>query len=60
MHIHHSSLHYARVLYNKNYIDKMCLQIIYLIFMYKQDLVLNNLQVLTCQKTQTNKRIMIS
>ena len=28
----------------KNVINKMCLQIIYLIFMYKEDLALNNLQ----------------
>ena len=32
----------------------MCLEIIYLIYMYKEDLVLNNLQVLICHKTQPN------
>ena len=33
---------------------KMCLEIIYLIYMYKEDLALNNLQGLICQKTQPN------
>ena len=27
----------------KNFINEMCLQIIYLIYMYKKDLALNNL-----------------
>ena len=36
----------------KNVINKMCLQLIYLIYMYKQDLVLNNLQWLICHKIQ--------
>ena len=38
-------------------IKKMCLQIIYLIYMYKEDLALNNLQWLICHKTQTNQII---
>ena len=33
----------------KNLIYKMCLQIIYLIYMYEKDLVLNNLPWLICQ-----------
>ena len=33
----------------------MCLQIIYLIYMYKQDLALNNLQWLICHKTKPKK-----
>ena len=36
----------------ENFIYKMCLQIIYLIYMYKEDLSLNNLQGLICHKTQ--------
>ena len=28
----------------KNVVNKMCLEIIYLIYMYKEDLALNNLQ----------------
>ena len=32
----------------------MCLQIIYLIYMYKQDLALNTLQWLICHKTKPN------
>ena len=35
----------------------MCLQIIYLIYMYKEDLVYNSLQRLLCQKTQPIKPI---
>ena len=38
--------------------NKMCLEIIYLIYMYKGDLAFNNLQWLICHKTlpkQTNK-----
>ena len=37
----------------------MCLQIIYLIYMYEEDMALNNLQWFICHKTkpnQTNKR----
>ena len=34
----------------------MHLQIIYLIYMYKQDLALNNLQCLICHETQANKQ----
>ena len=41
----------------KNGIDKMCLKIIYLIYMYKEDLVLNNLQCLICHKTKPNNVI---
>ena len=36
----------------KNIIFKMCLEIIYLIYMYKEDLALNNLQWLIYHKTQ--------
>ena len=36
----------------KNVINKMCLQIIYLVYMYKQNLALNNLQGLIYHKTQ--------
>ena len=35
--------------------NKMCLQIIYL--MFKDDLVLNNLQQLICHKTQPNQTL---
>ena len=34
----------------KDIINKMCLQIIYLIYMITQDLALNNLQWLICHK----------
>ena len=37
----------------KNIINKMCLQITYLIYMYLEDLALNSLQCLICHKTQT-------
>ena len=43
----------------KNDIYKMYLEIIYLIYMYKQDLGLNNLQWLICHKTQPNQIIYI-
>ena len=33
----------------------MFLQIIYLVYMYKLDLTLNNLKWLICHKTQTNQ-----
>ena len=33
----------------------MCLEIIYLIYMYEQDLTLNNLQLLIYHKTQVNQ-----
>ena len=39
----------------KNVIYKMCLEIIYLIYMYKKDLALHNLQWLKCQKTKSNQ-----
>ena len=35
-----------------NVIYKMCLEILYLVYMYKQDLALNDLQWLICHKTQ--------
>ena len=38
----------------KNVIYKMYLEIIYLIYIYKEDLALNNLQGLICYKTQPN------
>ena len=34
---------------------KMCLEIIYLIYMYKKDLALNDLQWLICHKTKPNQ-----
>ena len=39
----------------RNIIEKMCLEIIYLIYMYKKDLALNNLQWLICHQTKPNK-----
>ena len=39
----------------KNVIHKMCLEIIYLQYIYKQDLALNNLQWLICYKTKQNQ-----
>ena len=39
----------------KNAINKMCLEITYLIHLYKKDLALNNLQWLICHKTQVNQ-----
>ncbi len=36
----------------KNVITKMCLEMIYLIYMHKKDLALNNQQWLICHKTQ--------
>ena len=35
----------------ENFINKMCLQIIYLIYKYKKDLALNNQQRLIYRKT---------
>ena len=43
----------------KNVINKMCLQIIYLIYMYKEDWALNNLQWLICYKIQPYQIIYI-
>ena len=47
----------------KNVIYKMCLEIMYIsnifIYIYKQDLALNNLQGLICYKTQPNQIIYI-
>ena len=43
----------------KNVINKMSLQIIYLIYMYKEDLALTNLLWLICHKTQTNQILYI-
>ena len=39
----------------KNDIYKLCLEIIYLIYMYKKALVLNNLQRFIFHKTQPNQ-----
>ena len=41
----------------KNIIYRMCIEIIDLIYLYKKDLALNNLQYLICHKTQPNKII---
>ena len=51
-----SSGSFKNVIYK---IYKMCLQIIYLIYMNKEDLALNNLQWLICHKTQPNQIIYI-
>ena len=40
----------------KNVIYKICLQIIYLMYMYKLNLALNNQQWLICHKTQLTKQ----
>ena len=42
-----------------NVINKMFTNHIYLIYMYKEDLALNNLQWLICHKTQPNQIIYI-
>ena len=39
----------------KNLIYKMCLEMIYLIYVYKEDLALNDLQWLKCHKTRPIK-----
>ena len=36
-------------------VSKMCLQIIYLIYMFKEDLALSNLQYWICHKTKPNR-----
>ena len=41
----------------KNAINKMCLQILYLRYMYKEDLELNNLLWFICHKTHPNEII---
>ena len=41
----------------KNVTYKMCLEIIYLIYMYKKDLAFNYLQGLICYKTQTTNQL---
>ncbi len=38
----------------KNVINEMCIQIIY-VYLYKEDLALNNLQWLICLKTKPNQ-----
>ena len=43
----------------KNLIYKMYLQIIYLVYMYKEDLALNNQQLLICHKTKPNRIYLI-
>ena len=43
----------------KDVIYKMCLEIIYSIYMYKKDLALNNLQWLICHKTKSNQILYI-
>ena len=43
----------------KNVINKMYLQIIYIQYVYKQDLALNNLQWLICHKMKTNSNQMV-
>ena len=40
----------------KNVINKMSLQILYLIYIYKRDLTSNNLQWLICHETQLNQK----
>ena len=34
----------------------MCIEIIYLMYMYKKDVALNNQQWLICHKTQPNQK----
>ena len=43
----------------KNVINKICFEIIYLIYMYKKGLALNNLQLLICHKTKPKPHIFI-
>ena len=43
----------------KNAIYKMCREIIYLVYMYKKYLALNNLQWLICYENKPNKTIFI-
>ena len=43
----------------KNIVYKMSLEIIYLIYVYKKDLALNNIQWLICHKTKHNQVIYI-
>ena len=43
----------------KNVINKMFTTHMYLIYMYKEDMALNNLQCLICHKTQPNQIIYI-
>ena len=42
-------------LFKNNYLEIICLQIIYLIYTYKHDLTLYNLQGLICHLTQPIK-----
>ena len=41
----------------KNVIYKICLEIMYLIYMCKKDLPLNNQQWLICYKTKQKKKV---
>ena len=41
----------------KNVINKMCLEILYLIYMYKKNLALNDLQWSICHQTKLNQFI---
>ena len=43
----------------KDVVYKMCLEIIYLIYIYEKDLALNNLQWLICHKSQPNQILYI-
>ena len=49
----------VKPLHHKDTPQKMCLVIIYLIYMYKKDLALNNLQWLICHENQPNQIIYI-
>ena len=43
----------------KNVIFKMCLEIMYFVFLYKKDLALNDLRLLICYKiNQTEQHIL--
>ena len=44
----------------KNVINKICLQILYLIYMYKDYLAFDNLQCLICYKTKPTPTKIIS
>ena len=41
----------------KNVIYKMCLEVIYSIYMHKKNLALDNLQWLICHKTKPHQKI---
>ena len=48
----------SSALFKNCYLQGICLQIIYLIYMYKQDLALNNLQGLIMSQNTTKQPIL--